>query len=315
MRNITIGTRKSKLALIQTNWVIDELKKYHESTQFNIQEIDTKGDQNLQVSLSKFGGQGIFLQELEEQLLAGDVDMAVHSLKDMPVDLPEGLTIACIPKRADYRDAYIGKDDVPFADLPAGAVIGTSSVRRAAQILAMRPDLETKWIRGPIDSRLEQLEAGNFDAIILAVAGLKRLGLHREKITEYLSETHFVPAVGQGALAIECRTDDAEVKALLAAIHDEDAYQAVTAERLFVEAFEDGEQAPIGGCAYVLNGVIHLRGMIISLDGQTILRSEATGTNPKEVAEKVAKELIDQGAQDVIQQANEELAYDRVAAK
>lgn len=315
MRNITIGTRKSKLALIQTNWVIDELKKHHGSTQFNIQEIDTKGDQNLQVSLAKFGGQGVFLQELEEQLLAGDVDMAVHSLKDMPVDLPEGLEIACIPERADYRDAYIAKDDVPFAELPKGAVIGTSSVRRAAQILAMRPDLRTKWIRGPIDSRIEQLQSGDFDAIILAVAGLKRLGVQKETITEYLSDDYFVPAPGQGALVIECRADDTEMKSLLAAIHDEDTYKAITAERLFVDTFEDGEQAPIGACAYVINNVIHLKGMVISLDGQTVLHYKGKGTDPKVVAEAVSKQLIEQGALDVIRQANEELAYDNLAAK
>ncbi len=312
MREITVGTRKSKLALIQTNWVIDELKKHHGEAQFKVQEIDTKGDQNLQVSLAKFGGQGVFLQELEEQLLAGDVDMAVHSLKDMPVDLPEGLTIACIPKREDYRDAYIANDDVPLAELKEGAVIGTSSVRRAAQILAMRPDVTTKWIRGPIDSRLKQLAAGDFDAIILAVAGLKRLGVHKEIITEYLPENHFVPAIGQGALAIECREDDFEMKALLAAIHDEGTYQAVTAERLFVEAFEEGEQAPIGGCAYVLNDVIHLTGMVISLDGQTMIHHRASGDNPKTVAQEVAKQLIDQGARDIIQKANEELAHDNL---
>lgn len=315
MRNITIGTRKSKLALIQTNWVIDELKKNHESTQFTIQEIDTKGDQNLQVSLAKFGGQGVFLQELEEQLQKGDIDMAVHSLKDMPVDLPEGLEIACIPKRADFRDAYIAKDDVPFEELPKGAVIGTSSVRRAAQILSMRPDLTTKWIRGPIDSRIAQLQSGDFDAIILAVAGLKRLGIHRETITEYLSDDYFVPAPGQGALAIECRADDTEMKMLLEAIHDEDTYKAITAERLFVDTFEDGEQAPIGACAYVINDVIHLKGMVISLDGKTVLRYKGKGTEPQAVAKEVAQQLIDQGALDVIRQANEELAYDNLATQ
>ncbi|HLR75459.1 MAG TPA: hydroxymethylbilane synthase [Virgibacillus sp.] len=310
MREIIVGSRKSKLALIQTNWVINELKKQPNAPQFHIKEIATKGDKNLQVSLAKFGGQGVFLEELEEQLLNGYVDMAVHSLKDMPTQLKEGLTIACIPKREDHRDAYIAKGHVPFSELPKGSVIGTSSVRRAAQLLQKRPDVITKWIRGPIDSRLEQLATGHFDAIILAVAGMKRLNIAEGNITEYLSDEHFIPAMGQGALAIECRKDDTEIKKLLATIHDEDANKAVTTERLFLDAFHEGEQAPIGGYAYVTNDLIHLRGMVISLDGQTIIQHEATGEIPKVLAEEVANHLIERGAMDIIQEVNKELSYD-----
>lgn len=315
LREFTVGTRKSKLALVQTNWVIEQLKMQNPDTQFHIKEIDTTGDKNLNVSLVKLGGQGVFLQELEEQLLEGDVDMAVHSLKDMPVQLPEGLTIACIPQREDYRDAYLANGHIPFHDLPKGAVIGTSSVRRAAQILAMRPDLTTKWIRGPIDSRIGQLEEGHFDAIILAVAGLKRLGFDQEKITEYLPEEHFIPAAGQGALAIECRVDDAEMKNVLATIHDEAAHQAITAERLFFGAFEEGEQAPIGGCAFMSNGELHLRGMVISLDGQTVLQHEATGKDPESLAQEVVENLIAKGAKEIIHKVNEELANDKLATE
>lgn len=310
LREFTVGTRKSKLALVQTNWVIEQLTKQHPEVRFQVKEIETSGDKNLNVSLAKLGGQGVFLQELEEQLLAEQVDMAVHSLKDMPVELPEGLEIACIPPREDYRDAYLAKDHVPFQDLPTGAVIGTSSGRRAAQILAMRPDVTTKWIRGPIDSRIEQLEAGHFDATILAVAGLKRLGLAEEKITQYLPEDHFIPAAGQGALAIECRTNDHEMKKILETLHDDATAQAVTAERLFFGAFEEGEQAPIGGCAFVENGELHLRGMVISLDGQMVIQHEAAGQDPAKLAQEVAARLIDKGAKEMIQQANEALAYE-----
>lgn len=310
MREITVGSRKSKLALIQTNWVINQLKQKSGAPSFSIKEIVTKGDKNLNVSLAKFGGQGIFLQELESQLLAGEIDMAVHSLKDMPVTLPEGLMIACIPEREDHRDAYIAKDGVAFNDLPKGSVIGTSSVRRSAQLLARRPDIKTKWIRGPIDSRLEQLESGDFDAIILAVAGMKRLGVGMEKITEYLSDKHFIPAMGQGALAIECREDDKEIRQLLKSLHDEHTAKSVQTERLFLEAFNEGEQAPIGGYAFVENDEIHLRGMVMSLDGQTVLQHEVSGRNPEVVAQEAANKLISEGAMEIIAQVNEELAND-----
>jgi len=315
LREVTIGSRKSKLALIQTNWVIEQLEKQPNAPRFHIKEIETKGDKNLQVSLAKFGGQGVFLEELEEQLLNGDVDMAVHSLKDMPVQLKKGLTIACIPKREDHRDAYIAKGHVPFSELPKGAVIGTSSVRRAAQLLQKRPDIRTKWIRGPIDSRLEQLETGHFDAIILAVAGMKRLHIVEGNVTEYLPDDHFIPAMGQGALAIECRQDDTEIKELLATIHDEDTNKAVTTERLFLDAFHEGEQAPIGGYAYVVDDLIYLRGMVISLDGQTMIQHEATGEDPKVLAKEVASHLIERGAMDIIQKVNKELSHDDFSTK
>lgn len=310
MQEVTVGSRKSKLALIQTNWVIDQLKQKTDAPSFSIKEIVTKGDKNLNVSLAKFGGQGVFLQELESQLLEGEIDMAVHSLKDMPVTLPEGLMIACIPEREDHRDAYIAKDGVAFNDLPKGSVIGTSSVRRSAQLLARRPDITTKWIRGPIDSRLEQLESGDFDAIILAVAGMKRLGVGMEKITEYLSDKHFIPAMGQGALAIECREDDKEIRQLLESLHDEHTAKSVQTERLFLEAFNEGEQAPIGGYAFVKDKQIHLRGMVMSLDGKTVLQHEVSGQDPEVVAQEAANKLISEGAMDIIAQVNEELAND-----
>src|SRR5699024_4859430 len=196
----------------------------------------------------------------------GSIDMAVHSLKDVPVSMPEGLMIACIPEREDHRDAYIANGDIGLHNLQAGPVIGTSSLRRAAQLLAKRPDIQTKWIRGPIDARLAQLQTGDYDAIILAVAGMKRLGLDLQHITTYLPDDHFVPAMGQGALAIECRHDDTRIHKLLQSIHHAATAKAVMTERLFLHMFDEGEQAPIGGFASVKDDVIHLRGMVISTD-------------------------------------------------
>ncbi|HLR68545.1 MAG TPA: hydroxymethylbilane synthase [Virgibacillus sp.] len=304
MGEIIIGTRSSKLAMIQTDRVINALKKQGVTQPIKIKDVMTEGDQNLQAPLASLG-RGVFLEALEEQLLDGSIDMAVHSLKDVPVSMPEGLTIACIPEREDHRDAYIANGDIGLHDLPAGAVIGTSSLRRAAQLLAKRPDLRTKWIRGPIDSRIEQLHNGDFDAIILAVAGMKRLGIDEDLITEYLPEAHFVPAMGQGALAIECRSEDEAMRKILAMIHDEEAAQAVRTERLFLQAFDEGEQAPIGGYAFVSDGMIHLRGMVISLNGQTVLKYEASGERPEAVAQEVADVLINQGAMKIIAEAKQ----------
>lgn len=308
LRNIIIGSRGSKLALNQTNWVINELKKQNLPYTFTIKEIDTSGDQRRDVPLAKLGAGGVFLAELQEQLLAGEIDFAVHSLKDMPIALPEGLAIASIPIREDHRDAYIARNHLALEDLPAGAIIGTSSLRRAAQLLAKRPDVQTKWIRGPIDERLAQLQTGDYDAIILAVAGLKRLGLDLQHITAYLPDEHFVPAMGQGALAIECRHNDDTMHQLLQSIHHHATAKAVTTERLFLRAFDEGEQAPIGSYAFVQDEVIHLRGMVISTDGQTVLLHETSGTDPVKVANEAAAVLIKEGALDIIAATNAELA-------
>lgn len=302
MREIVVGTRKSKLAVMQTNLVIEQLAKKTDKYRFRVQEIDTYGDQNLQVPLAKLAG-GVFLTELEDQLLSGDIDFAVHSLKDIPLVIPQGLVIAAIPEREDHRDAYIARDNIAFADLPAGGIIGTSSLRRGAQVLAMRDDLQTKMIRGPVDKRMEQLESGDYDAIILAVAGLKRLGIDEQVITEYLPDRTFLPAMGQGALAIECRSADAEIRELVHLIHHEASALATETERLFLSAFNEGEQAPIAGYAKVTDGEIHLQGMVISLDGKQVLRYEATGENPALLAKVVADGLIGQGANEIIRRA------------
>ena len=264
MRKIIVGTRTSKLAMIQTHWVIDQLKKSGVEHEFEIKEFVTKGDKNLSVSIQDVGGSGIFTDELEESLLNHDIDFAVHSLKDIPAQLPEKLVISAIPVREDARDAYIARNHVKLADLPSGAVIGTSSPRRAAQILLKRPDVKTEWIRGPVDARLQQLEEGKYDAIILAVAGLKRLGVSEDVITEYLDTKDFVPAPGQGALAIECRQDDHELRALLQYINDEESEKCVTAERAFIDVIQEAEEAPVGLYAWIEDDKIHLRAQAIS---------------------------------------------------
>lgn len=200
MRKIIVGSRRSKLALTQTNWVIDQLRRLNPAVDFEVKEIVTKGDKILDVTLSKVGGKGLFVKEIEQAMLDKEIDMAVHSMKDMPAVLPEGLTIGCIPEREDYRDALISKGHVKLADLKPGAIVGTSSLRRGSQILAKRPDLEIKWIRGNIDTRLAKLETEEYDAIILAAAGLSRMGWTKEIVTEFIDPDICLPAVGQGAL-------------------------------------------------------------------------------------------------------------------
>lgn len=238
MRKIIVGSRRSKLALTQTNWVIDQLKKLDPRFEFEIKEIVTKGDQVLDVTLAKVGGKGLFVKEIEQAMLNKEIDMAVHSMKDMPAVLPKGLTIGCIPVREDHRDALISRGGVKLADLTPGAIIGTSSLRRSAQLLIQRPDLEIKWIRGNVDTRLAKLETGEYDAIILAAAGLARLGWTREVVTEFLDVDTCIPAVGQGALSIECREDDQELLDLLEKLTCKKTERAVLAERAFLAKME-----------------------------------------------------------------------------
>jgi hydroxymethylbilane synthase len=308
MRKIIVGSRRSKLALTQTNWVIDQLKAIDPSYEFEVKEIVTKGDQILDVTLSKVGGKGLFVKEIEQAMLDKEIDMAVHSMKDMPAVLPEGLTIGCIPEREDHRDAFISKNHVALKDLPSGAIVGTSSLRRGAQILSVRPDLEIKWIRGNIDTRLSKLKNEDYDAIILAAAGLSRMGWTSDVVTEFLDPDLCLPAVGQGALSIECRQDDEELLELLNRFSDEETTQTVTAERAFLHKMEGGCQVPIAGYAEVKdNGEVALTGLVASPDGRTIYKEYMTGSNPQTVGEKVAESLTDQGAKALIDSVKEEL--------
>ncbi len=308
MRKIVVGSRRSKLALTQTNWVINQLKSFGLPFEFEIKEIVTKGDKILDVTLSKVGGKGLFVKEIEQALLDGEIDMAVHSMKDMPGVLPQGLTIGCIPHREDHRDVLISKDHKKLSELPSGAVVGTSSLRRSAQLLMERPDLEIKWIRGNIDTRLEKLKTEDYDAIILAAAGLSRMGWSKEVITEFLEPEICLPAVGQGALAIECRENDHDLLELLANFTDQPTQLAVIAERTFLTKMEGGCQVPIAGFATINSDKeLTFTGLIAAPDGKEVYKEQVTGSDPKEIGEKVAEILTKQGAKALIDRVKEEL--------
>ncbi|WP_066292766.1 hydroxymethylbilane synthase [Bacillus sp. FJAT-29937] len=307
MRKIIVGSRRSKLALTQTNWVIDQLKEIDPSFEFEVKEIVTKGDRILDVTLSKVGGKGLFVKEIEQAMLDKEIDMAVHSMKDMPAVLPEGLIIGCIPAREDHRDALISKDHVRFADLKPGAVIGTSSLRRGAQLLARRPDLEIKWIRGNVDTRLAKLETEEYDAILLAAAGLKRLGWASDVVTELLDPDICLPAIGQGALSIECRSDDEELRGLLDKFTCKETEATVRAERAFLHKMEGGCQVPIAGFAELNGEEIVLTCLVGSPDGKVIYSEQVKGLDPEEVGVEAANLLIKQGAKELIDQVKEEL--------
>lgn len=306
MRKIIVGSRKSKLALTQTNWFINELKDAGVPFEFEVKEIVTKGDRILDVQLSKVGGKGLFVKEIEQALYDKEIDFAVHSMKDMPAVLPEGLVIGCIPPREDARDAFISKGHVKFADLPKGAVVGTSSLRRSAQLLQARPDLEIKWIRGNVDTRLAKLENEDYDAIILAAAGLKRLGWNDDVVTEYLDIDLCLPAVAQGTLGIECRGDDKELLDALAKLTDQTTWNEAHAERAFLAAMDGGCQVPIAGYAKTEGDTLTLTGLVAAPDSSVIYKETLTGTNPEQLGKEVANILTEQGAFDLIQKVKAE---------
>jgi len=310
MRKIIVGSRKSALALTQTEQVIEQLRRIAEwegrSYEFEVRTFVTKGDRIVDVTLSKVGGKGLFVKEIEQAMLNGEIDIAVHSMKDVPSELPEGLVIGALPAREDPRDCLISRGGVPFRELPKGAKIGTSSLRRSAQLRAARPDLEISWIRGNIDTRLRKLEEEGFDAIVLAAAGLKRMGWEA-KISEPLSADICIPAVGQGALGIECRKEDAEVRALLSLLNDEPTETAVTAERAFLRRLNGGCQVPIGAYAEIVGEqdgkpLVRLTGMVGSSDGAKLLRTERLGDDPERVGLEAAEQLIAQGADEILLQ-------------
>ena len=302
MRKIIVGSRRSKLALTQTKWVIQQLKRLNPSYEFEIKEIVTKGDKILDVTLSKVGGKGLFVKEIEQAMLNKEIDMAIHSMKDMPAYLPEGLTIGCIPEREDHRDVLISKDGLTLDQLPAGAKIGTSSLRRGAQILAHRPDVKIQWIRGNIDTRLKKLETDDYDAIVLAAAGLSRMGWTKDVVTQFLDPDICLPAVGQGALAVECRKDDEELLSLLQGLNSIDTAQSVAAERAFLQKMDGGCQVPIAGYAHVKGEEVVLTALVASPDGKTVYKEMAVGGNPEQVGEEVARRMIRMGAKQLIDQ-------------
>lgn len=301
---LTIATRESPLALWQANHVKAELLKHFPALDVELLGMTTKGDQLLSSPLSKIGGKGLFIKELEVAMLEGRADIAVHSMKDVPMSsqLPEGFSVPVILKREDPRDALISINYQSLADLPQGAIVGSCSLRRRAQLLAIRPDLELRDLRGNVNTRLKKLEDGEYDAIILAAAGLIRLGFE-DKITEYLSDEVSLPAVGQGAIGIECVTDNEAVRHIIEALNDRDTAICVTAERAFNAKLNGGCQAPIAGFAELTEQGLRLRGLVGDLDNGTIIFHEIHGAieDAEKIGIELAENLLSRGAKEILE--------------
>ena len=310
MRKLVVGSRRSKLALTQSKQFIDKLKAIDPSLEIEIKEIVTKGDRIVNQQLSKVGGKGLFVKEIQNELFNNDIDMAIHSLKDVPSIIPEGLTLGCIPDREIPFDAYIAKNHVPLEELPKNSIVGTSSLRRGAQILSKYPHLKIKWIRGNIDTRLNKLETEDYDAIILAAAGLKRMGWSDDVVTTYLDKDTLLPAIGQGALGIECRSNDIELLELLQKVHNNEVANCVTAERTFLASMDGSCQVPIGGYAnYNNNNEIEFTGLIMKPDGKERYEHTEVGTDPVKLGNRVSEILKEQGAYEIIRKLNEEASH------
>jgi len=304
LNKLTIGSRGSKLALWQANWVKDQLASRFPEIRIEIEIISTKGDRVLDVSLPKLGeqGKGLFTKELEDALFARRVDLAVHSLKDLPTDLPDGLIISAICEREDIRDALISKRaGESFFNLPKGAVVGTSSLRRQAQLKAARGDLNTEPLRGNVDTRLRKVQEGAIDAVILASAGLRRLG-YGHLISEYLEPDLMLPAVGQGALAIETRDESGEVNEMVGSLEHPDTKIACQAERAFLRGLGGGCLVPIAALAIASGKEVSLRGLVAAPDGSHVIRSEkqAARSSANQVGLDLAEELLSAGAGELL---------------
>ena len=299
---LRIATRKSQLALWQAEYVRDVLLQYHPDLNVELVKMTTEGDRILDTPLAKVGGKGLFVKELETGLLNGDADIAVHSMKDVPVELPEGLHLSVICPREDPRDAFISNEYKLFEDLPKGARLGTSSLRRQCQLAAQRPDLNIIDLRGNVNTRLQKLDNGDYDAIILAAAGLKRLGM-QDRITETLSPEVSLPAIGQGAVGIECRQDDNWVNELLAPLNDRDTAIRVRAERALNHRLQGGCQVPIAGYAELSHGVILLRGLVGTVDGTEIIHGEIAGQpeDAEYLGRVLAEDLLSRGADEILE--------------
>ncbi|WP_213064685.1 hydroxymethylbilane synthase [Acinetobacter seifertii] len=301
MKTLKIATRQSPLALWQAEHIRARLQELHPDLTVELVKFVTQGDKILDTPLAKIGGKGLFVKELEAALLDGRADLAVHSMKDVPMALPEGLTLAVICEREDPLDAFVSNQFEKFADLPQGARVGTSSLRRKSQILKQRPDLQIVDLRGNVGTRLGKLDDGQYDAIILASAGLKRLGLEN-RIRHTIEPNVSLPAVGQGALGLECRADDQEVLALIQPLLHIETDVCVRAERAFNAYLEGGCQVPIAGYATLQDGKIHIEGRVGSPDGQTLLRAEMIDEahNAQQLGENLARNLLEQGAGDLL---------------
>ncbi len=301
-KQLRIGTRASQLALWQANWVKSELEQRYPGMEVTLTKIKTIGDKILDVPLAQVGGKGLFVKEIEEAMLRDEIDIAVHSMKDVPTDFPDGLGLYCITEREDPRDAVISRN-VKFSDLPQGARIGTSALRRQAQLLRVRPDLQMCIIRGNVETRIRKLDEDRLDAVILAAAGLKRLGF-TEKVAEYLDVDLSIPAIGQGALGIECRLDNSEIKETIAFFNHPQTSAAVRAERALLKRCEGGCQVPIAAHGTVEGDQLRLVGFIAAVDGSTSVRGEVSGsiTEAEQLGIRLAERLLDQGGRQILEE-------------
>ncbi len=295
---IKIGTRASRLALWQAEFVAAQLKKFFPALDVELIHVHTTGDKILDAPLAKIGGKGLFTKELELQLARGEIDLAIHSLKDVPTDLPEGFKIAAVTKRAQPFDAFVSEKFSSLEELPEGSIVGTSSLRRSAQLLKLRPDLRIKNLRGNVDTRLKKLDAGEFDAIILAAAGLERLG-HSTRIRQLLPE--IIPAAGQGALAIEVRDDD-EISKLVQPLNDDETFLATKLEREFLREVGGSCQVPVGVFAQVVGGRLTVRALISSLDGKKFVAEtlEVPVSEIDGLGKNLARTLLDDGGRKIL---------------
>ncbi len=298
---VRIGTRGSQLALWQANWVKAALERLDPSLSVELTVIRTRGDKIVDVPLAKVGGKGLFVKEIEDAILQRRVDLAVHSMKDMPAEIPEGLCIGAVPEREDPRDVLVSRKNLPLAQLPEGARIGTSSLRRAAQLRLARPGLDILPLRGNLDTRLKKLTSENLDAVVLAAAGIRRMGF-QDRVTEYLNEEVMLPAVGQGALCIETRTEDPFIGPLVAALDDAATHTVVAGERAFLQRLEGGCQVPIAGHGSVDNSGFSLTGLVADVEGTRVVRHWLRGPaeTPERIGRQLAETLLSRGADEIL---------------
>ncbi len=300
-KQLRIGTRASQLALWQANWIKSELEKQYPGIEVELVKIKTMGDKILDVPLAQVGGKGLFVKEIEEAMLRGEIDLAVHSMKDVPTEFPEGLGLVVTTRREDPRDAFIS-NGVKFSDLRHGARIGTSALRRQAQLLKVRPDLQMVIIRGNVETRIRKLKEDNLDAVILAAAGLNRLGF-ADLVTELLDTDFSIPAIGQGALGLECRLDDSITIEALSFLNHPDTAAAVTAERSLLARCEGGCQVPIAAFGSVQGETLNLTGLIASVNGQQTVKANVSGlaTDAAELGRKLADMLLSAGGKAILE--------------
>ena len=304
--NIRIGTRGSALAMTQTRWVADILKRRSPETAVEIRVIKTKGDIMQDVSLVKIGGKGVFVREIEEALLRGEIDMAVHSMKDVPAELPEGLTIGVIPEREDPRDVLIGRDRIKMEAMPRGARIGTGSLRRGIQVRSLLPDVQVVPLRGNLDTRIRKIESEGLDGVIVAAAGIRRMGWV-QRVSQFIPVELMLPAVGQGALGIEMRMEDGKMAEALSFLNHPATWIEVGAERAFLKRLGGGCQLPIAAYGKIRGAALVLRGLVGSLDSRRVITDEIKGTPADHGAlgAELAERILDRGGREILAEAYE----------